>query len=343
MRVGLTYDLRSEYLQEGFSAEDTAEFDRPDTIDAIEDALQSLGYDVDRIGRGKSLVSRLANGDRWDFVFNICEGLHGISREAQVPAMLDLYEIPYTFADPLVMSVCLHKQQTKTLVAAAGVATPRSCVVRQLSDLVGLRLAYPVFAKPLAQGTSKGVSPESHVNSLKELSGICQQLLEKFNEPVLIEEYLPGREFTVGILGTGDKSRVLGTLEIVMRPGADSHVYSYRNKEDCESLVEYRLVRAEQDQQVSAAETLALLAWRSLEARDAGRIDVRCDASGQPQFIEANPLAGLHPTHSDLPMLATALGITYQALIDEIVQSVLTRVKHRICSSDQVTDCVHNA
>ncbi len=325
-KIGLTYDLRSEYLLEGYDDEETAEFDRPDTIDSLETALRELGCDVDRIGRCKSLVSRLAAGDRWDLVFNICEGMHGVSRESQVPALLDLYQIPYTFADPLVMSVCLHKQTTKTLVAAAGVPTPKSRVIQQLSDLDSLSLKFPVFAKPIAQGTSKGVTPESHVESVAELVDICAQLLHKFSEPVLIEEYLPGREFTVGIIGTGNQSRVLGTLEVVMLPGADSEVYSYRNKEECESLVDYRLVRPEHDGQVAEAEELALLAWRTLAARDAGRIDLRCDASGRPQFIEANPLAGLHPSHSDLPMLATALGMSYQELIAQILQSALARV-----------------
>ncbi len=326
MKIGLTYDLRAEYLIEGYSEEATAEFDRPDTITALESALLSLGFEVDRIGRGKSLVRRLAKGDRWDFVFNICEGLSGYSREAQVPAILDLYDIPYTFADPLVMSVCLHKQQTKTLVSAAGIPTPKSFVVQDCDALRAFPLAFPVFAKPLAQGTSKGVTPDSHVDSLDDLRTVCQDLLTKFNEPVLVEEYLPGREFTVGILGTGEHARVLGTLEIVMLPGADSDVYSYRNKEECESLVDYRLVLPAGDPQVAKAEALALRAWQVLEARDAGRIGLRCDSLGEPQFIEANPLAGLHPTHSDLPMLATALGMPYETLIGEIVQSALARV-----------------
>ena len=126
MLVGLTYDLRSEYLREGYSEEETAEFDRSDTIDALESALLALGHEVDRIGRGKSLVGRLAKGDVWDLVFNICEGLHGLSREAQVPAVLDLYEIPYTFGDALVMSVCLHKQQAKTIAATSSPTTPKT-------------------------------------------------------------------------------------------------------------------------------------------------------------------------------------------------------------------------
>ncbi|MGB7344887.1 MAG: D-alanine--D-alanine ligase [Pirellulaceae bacterium] len=326
MKIGLTYDLRSEYLREGYDDEQTAEFDRPDTIEAIESALQTLGHQVDRIGRGKSLVDRLSGGDRWDLVFNICEGMHGVSREAQVPAILELYEIPYTFADPLVMSVCLHKQQTKTIVSAIGVPTPKSLLVRKLDDLNDLVLTFPLFAKPYAQGTSKGVTADSRVETMDELAENCADLLDKYREPVLVEEYLPGREFTVGILGTGSRARVLGTLEIVLLGGADADVYSYRNKEECESLVEYRLVHAEEDEQVAEAESLALRAWRSLEARDAGRIDLRCDAAGKPQFIEANPLAGLHPTHSDLPMLATALGIPYEQLIAEILDSACERV-----------------
>lgn len=326
MKIGLTYDLRSDYLSEGYDDEQTAEFDRPDTIEAIEAALISLGHHVDRIGRGKSLVQRLAGGARWDLVFNICEGLHGVSREAQVPAILELYEIPYTFADPLVMSVCLHKQQTKTIVSAAGVPTPKSLMVHQLDDLRNLSLTFPLFAKPYAQGTSKGVTAHSRVDTIERLFTTCADLLNQYREPVLVEEYLPGREFTVGILGTGSRSRVMGTLEIVMRSGADADVYSYRNKEACESLVEYRLVTRDEDEQVAEAESLALHAWRALDARDAGRIDLRCDATGRPQFIEANPLAGMHPTHSDLPMLATALGVPYQKLIADILESACERV-----------------
>ncbi len=326
MNIGITYDLRSDYLEEGFSEEETAEFDRPDTIDAIESALLQLGHQVDRIGRGKSLIKRLAAGDRWDLVFNICEGMHGISREAQVPAMLDLYQIPYTFADPLVMSVCLQKDLTKTIIRSAEIPTPKSFLVRELLDLANCRLAFPVFAKPLAQGTSKGITQDSKVESIESLAEVCRDLLKSFGEPVLVEEFLPGREFTVGILRTDNDARVLGTLEITMREGADCEIYSYRNKEECESLVDYRLVFPNDDEQVRQAETLALRAWKSLGGRDAGRIDVRCDAAGHPQFIEANPLAGLHPTHSDLPMLAMSLGMSYLELISDIIESAKSRI-----------------
>lgn len=333
MRVGLTYDLRETYLAEGYGEEETAEFDRPDTIDAIAGALEQLGHHVDRVGHARQLVSRLAAGDRWDLVFNICEGLAGAGRESQVPALLDLYRIPYTFADPCVMAVCLHKGFTKAVVRESGVPTPRSAVVAPPRDaelsgptsLDGLRLAYPLFAKPVAEGTGKGVTPLSRVADPQELRATCERLWREFRQPVLIEEYLPGREFTVGLLGTGDEARALGTLEIVLREQAEQGVYSYVNKERCEELVEYRLVRAQDDNEVAEAERIALNAWRTLGCRDGGRIDLRSDAQGRPQFIECNPLAGLHPHHSDLPMLATAVGMDYAELIRQIVDSAVRR------------------
>jgi D-alanine-D-alanine ligase len=156
MKIGLTYDLRDEYLAAGYDEEATAEFDRADTIDSIENAIRSLGHETDRIGHVRQLVTRLAAGDRWDLVFNICEGMHGIAREAQVPALLEAYEIPCTFADPVVMAVCLHKGLTKTLVEKAGLPTARFAVVEQISDVDNVDLPYPLFAKPIAEGTGKG-------------------------------------------------------------------------------------------------------------------------------------------------------------------------------------------
>lgn len=326
MHIGLTYDLRSEYLAAGYGEEETAEFDRADTIDSIEGALRELDHQTDRIGHVRQLVQRLAAGDRWDLVFNICEGLRGPGREAQVPALLDAYEIPYTFADPLVMSVCLQKEMTKMVVRGSGVATPRSLVVQNPADLTGHALQYPLFIKPIAEGTGKGVTSDSKISSLQELTAGCRDLLEKFRQPVLVEEFLPGREFTTGLIGTGCDTQVLGTLEITLLSGAEPGVYSYVNKERCEELVEYRLVRPDNDPEVAAAESLAVRTWQALGCRDAGRIDIRSDAAGQPQFIEANPLAGLHPQHSDLPMIATAVGMPYTELIRRIVDSALRRI-----------------
>ena len=326
MIIGLTYDLRSEYLHMGYSEEETAEFDRDDTIRAIESTLRDLGYETECIGHAKNLVDALAAGKRWDLVFNIAEGLHGIGREAQVPAILDLYRIPYTFSDPLVMSLTLHKGMTKSVLRDAGVPTCDFLVAENLSDIDGIGFAPPYFVKPVAEGTGKGVTPASIVPDRSALPHAVKSLLDLFKQPVLIEAFLPGREFTVGIVGTGKEAEAIGTIEVVLLDKAEKGVYSYVNKENCEELVEYRLVSAEDDRIVREAEEISLDAWCILGCRDAGRIDLRCDAAGHPQFIEVNPLAGIHPEHSDLPIICTKKGIPYRSLIERIIRSASKRI-----------------
>lgn len=156
----------------------------------------------------------------------------------------------------------------------------------------------------------------------------CETLLRAYKQPVLVEQYLSGREFTVGILGTGMNSRVLGTLDILLLEGAEKNVYSYVNKERCEELVEYHLAFPDNDSQVQRAETVALACWRALGCRDGGRVDLRCDADGNPNFLEVNPLAGLHPEHSDLPIICNLLGIPYVKLIEQILSSASSRVRN---------------
>jgi D-alanine-D-alanine ligase len=329
MKIGLTYDLRSEYLALGYSEEETAEFDRPDTVEGIERALQELGYQTERIGHARQLMAALTAGRRWDLVFNICEGLHGAARESQVPAILDVYDIPYTFSDPLVTAICLHKGLTKMVVRAAGVPTPDFAVVEQLSDLEHVHLDFPLFAKPVAEGTGKGIDGTSKITTSSELRAVCERLWDRFHQPVLVERFLPGREFTIGLAGTGREAEVLGTMEVLLKPQAEAEVYSYANKENSEELVTYRPVHPQKDDEVRRAEEIALAAWRALGCRDAGRADIRSAAAGQPQFMEVNPLAGLHPWHSDLPMLCEFQGISYVQLIDRIVRSASQRVVMR--------------
>src|SRR5688572_19033368 len=258
MNIGLTYDLRQEYLAAGFSDDETAEFDRPDTVAHIETALRQLGHTTDRIGHARQLAARLVNGETWDLIFNFAEGLAGVAREAQIPALLDLYGIAYTFSDPLVMALTLHKGLTKTVVRAAGVPTPAFAVVEQPADVKSINLPFPLFAKPVAEGTGKGVSPASKAKDRAALAQVCEELLARYQQPVLVETYLPGREFTVGITGTGVEAQALGTLEIMLLKDAEADAYSYVNKERCEELVEYRLVHADRDEQVRQAERVAL-------------------------------------------------------------------------------------
>jgi D-alanine-D-alanine ligase len=327
MKIGFTYDLRADYLAQGFGEEETAEFDQPGTIDAIAGAIESLGHTVDRIGAARALVQRLAKGDRWDLVFNIAEGLSGFGREAQVPAILDVYGIPYTFAEPLAAAVTLHKSWCKDVVRAAGVPTADAALIESLDDLERVRLPLPLLAKPVAEGTGKGVTPRSVVRANGDLVDVVGALLARYRQPVLLERFLPGREFTVGVLGTGVSARALGTLEIVLKRDAEPDVYSYVNKEECESLVEYRPV-SNADAVVAEAERIAVHAWRVLGCRDGGRVDLRCDESGRPFFLEVNPLAGLHPSHSDLPMIATSVGMPYVELVRAILDSAAARIPH---------------
>jgi D-alanine-D-alanine ligase len=324
MRIGLTFDLRQDYLDLGYGEEETAEFDQVGTIDAIDQTLQELGHETDRIGNIWSLTKRLAAGDRWDLVFNIAEGLRGIGREAQVPALLDAYDIPYTFSDPLVLSLSLHKGMTKRVLRDLGVPTPDFAEVHTLVDVEHINLPYPLFAKPMAEGTGKGVTPTSKIHNLDELRRECGHLLATYNQPVLVETYLPGREFTVGIVGTGDLAQTVGVIEVILKGNAEQHAYSYINKEQCEELVHYVPV---DDDLARWAVDVSLAAWRGLGCRDAGRVDIRVDANGVPNVMELNPLAGIHPEHSDLPIICTFYGISYRRLFEMILQSALKRVR----------------
>ncbi|MBU2499179.1 MAG: D-alanine--D-alanine ligase [Proteobacteria bacterium] len=322
MRIGITYDLQQDYLAKGFSEEAAAEFDRPDTIEAIEGTLQELGYDTDRIGNIQDLTARLAAGDRWDLVFNIAEGIHGFGREAQVPALLDAYGIPYTFSDPLVLSLTLHKGMTKHVIRDLGIPTPDFCVVEEISEVDRVDLPFPLFAKPVGEGTGKGISAASRIANRESLALVCRRLLKTFEQPVLIETFLPGREFTVGITGTGRHATAIGVIEVLLQEDAEPGSYSYTNKKEFEKLVKYSLV---EDLPAEKAKEVALAAWRGLGCRDGGRIDLRADAAGTPHFLEVNPLAGLNPNISDLPILCTLAGMTYRELIAKIMESALAR------------------
>ncbi len=321
MRIGFTYDLRDDYLREGYTAEETAEFDEVETIAAIETALVSLGHTVDRIGGVKNLAARLTGGDRWELVFNYAEGMFGLAREAQVPSLLDAFQIPYTFSDGLVFALTLHKGMTKHVVRSLGIRTPDFAVVSSLSDVAAIRLPYPLFVKPVAGGSSVGVSAASHVTDAASLAATCRALLDRYRQPALVETFLPGREFTVGIAGTGARARVIGVLEVTLTGDAEAHGYSYANKKQVNAR--YQLVS---EGPAAEAADLALQAWNGLGCRDLGRVDCRCDRDGRPHFLEVNPLAGLHPVLGDLVILAKLAGVSYTQLIESIVASACERI-----------------
>jgi D-alanine-D-alanine ligase len=324
VNVGITYDLRDEYLRQGCGEEQTAEFDSLETIQAIESALASLGYQTGRIGHIAGLTTRLAAGERWDLVFNIAEGLNGLGREAQVPALLDAFRIPYTFSDPVTLALALHKGMAKHVVRDMGIPTPDFAVVHDDSGLDGIRLSLPLFVKPVAAGSSMGISPAAKICDPGTLLPACRALWKRFRQPVLVESFLAGREFTVGVVGTGSSARALGAMEILLQPEAEPEVYSYANKRDYETRVRYRLADGEVAER---AMELALRVWKGLGCRDAGRVDLRCGGSGELNFLEVNPLAGLHPEHSDLVILCRLLDIGYRQLIGIVMESAGERLR----------------
>jgi len=322
MRIGLVYDLRDDYRAMGYSDEQTVEFDSIDTINGMAEALIRLGHEVDRIGHGKKLAQRLVLGDRWDLVWSIAEGVKGRCREAQVPGLLELYDQPYAFSDSVTMGVALDKALAKRVVRDSGVATaPFMQIVSGAEDVSGWTY-YPAFVKPLAEGTGKGCELASKVANAAELQNAARALVHRFGQPALVEAYLPGREFTVGIVGNGASARVVGVMEIFLKQEADQGVYSMRNKEESEQLCFYE---AATDDVAKLAATRALAAYKALDCRDACRLDFRCDADGFPVFMEANPIAGLHPTHSDLPILSGLNGISYDQLIGLILEAAMDR------------------
>ena len=319
MKVGLTYDLRSWYLDRGYSMEDTAEFDKQDTVDALDTALRKMGFETEAVGNCFQLIEALTAGKKWDLVFNIAEGLYGDGRESVVPAILDQYRIPYVFSGPVILGVSLNKYLTRLIVAAAGVPVSPGMLITNLSDIKNCNLEYPLFIKPVSEGTGKGITEKNLLNSPSELKEMAGYLLERFNQPALVEEYLPGREFTVGVKGSGEDSVAIGGMEIECR---DNFPYSVEFKENYQQYCKYIPMPKEFSDECSK---VALNVWKAIGGVDAGRVDVKADRNGRMCFMEVNPLAGLHPVHSDLPILSRMAGIDYQTLIEMIVRSSLKR------------------
>lgn len=335
--VGFTYDFKDDYLAQGFSSEDAAEFDSIGTIEAIESALMQSGYLVERIGNIQSLVQKLASHKRWDIVFNICEGVKGIGREAQVPALLEAYGIPYVFSPSEVMITTMDKSLAKRIVASHGIPTANFKVIYAVEDLQDISLPFPLFAKPIAEGTSKGITQKSLIKDSSTLQSTVLGIIKQFKQPALVERYLPGRDLTVGIIGSGKNARALGVMETHYRKGAEAGSQSFYNKEHYENLLDYVLIH---DETAKAAAEIALKSWQALHCLDAGRVDLRCDEHGLPHFIEVNPLAGLNPIRSDLAILTQKAGIPYNQLIHEIMENALTR--HGIVASQPLKSEPHH-
>jgi D-alanine-D-alanine ligase len=342
VRIGLTFNVRraerpsdvsSTYGNLPLPGDDLEEeFDSPETIAAIAAALESLGHEVELLGYGEPLLQRLLAGPRPDLVWNFAEGHGGgRSREARVPAVLEMLDIPYTGSDPLTLAATLDKDCAKRLVASAGVATPRwflydgdaESIARHAADL-----KFPVFVKPAYEGSSKGILNSSILHDVDELQPALEQLREAYCQPVLVEEFIDGDELTVGLVGNGTPD-VLGIMRVIPRAkSAQPFVYSLEVKRNWQQQVRYECPALLEPAETEAVNQAALAAWKALGCRDVARFDFRL-RGGVPYFLETNPLPGLSPTSGDLVLLARQVDISHRDLVARILTATIRRLASR--------------
>jgi len=340
MHVALTFNLREESACADISPDEPpsagqedlyAEWDDIHTIRAVEAAL-SKRHRVSLVEANLDAFEKL-RALKPDLVFNMAEGLLGAGREAQIPAMLDMLDIPYTGSDPVTLGICLDKRRTKEVLSANGIATPKFVTVQSVSELPS-RLRYPLMVKPILEGSSKGVTDKALVQSRKELIPQVRWVTETYRQPALVEEFLPGREFTVALLGNGEDVRVLPIVEIDFStlPEGVNPIYSFEAKwiwdrEENPLEIFHCPARLEPLLQ-KQIETLCLRAYHALGCKDWCRIDVRLDAKGHPQIIELNPLPGILPRpeqNSCFPKAARAAGLSYDELILAVADAAARR------------------
>jgi D-alanine-D-alanine ligase len=328
MRIGLTFDLKEKVLLGHGSPEDALEeYDSPETVNGISSVLESLGHTVIRLGGGSEFLENVQR-NKVDIVFNIAEGLGNYrSREAQVPAVLEMLDIPYVGSDPLCLAVSLDKPLTKKIIKSMGIPTPDWRVIANLHDLHKIdwhEFGFPGFVKPAQEGSSKGVRLNSRVDTSHQAVEMIERLLNDYKQPVMIEEYIGGEEITVGVTGNGP-AEVLGIMRILPRKQTGDFVYSLEVKRDWENLVMYECPAQVSPQVSQKIEEYSLRIFGELGCRDFARVDFKVNRNGVPYFLEINPLAGLNPKSSDLPIMSGLLDIPYKVLIEKIFSAALDR------------------
>lgn len=331
MKIGITYNLKGEISPNAIiNSEHCEEFDTPHTINAICDVFEKNGYESARLGGDIEIVGRIKD-DGVNFVFNIAEGHYGRNRESHIPAILEMLNMPYSGSDPLTLGLALDKIMTKKIALQAGIPTPRYKVAGTLQDVMaaGDRLNYPLIAKPAWEGSSKGIYDSSKVFKRSELEASAERLFNGYpNQPVLIEEYIEGREITVGVIGN-ETPAILGLMEIINKknPGGDIF-YSLETKRNWRELVDYvspPVLGRIFDNHIRYR---ALQAFREFGCRDIARIDFKISEKYNKLFmLEVNPLPGLSPEYADLVIMAKARGISYEKLILSILKHSLSRYK----------------
>ncbi len=326
MRIGLSYDLKTDISNTSITDDALEEYDSPETVEIMAAALEAKGHEVMWLGGGMEFLDNIRR-EKVDIVFNISEGRGNYrSREAQVPSVLEMLDIPYTGSDPQCLAVCLDKPLTKKILAAEGIKTPRWLVVsdKESQSILSLeRFNFPVIIKPAYEGSSKGIRLNSIAHSLHQTVNEIKQLLELYRQPVMVEEFIDGDEVTVGIIGN-KSPEIVGVMRILPRNKTQHFVYSLEVKRDYEALVDYECPTRLKPEIVKNIKDVSLQIFRTLGCRDFARVDFRVKSDGTPYFIETNPLPGLG-TYSDLVIMAIKMGWTHQVLIGAVLDAALKR------------------
>jgi D-alanine-D-alanine ligase len=330
MRVGLTYDLKDSMTPEPAGPEDASEeYDSEATVSLIGRALESGGHTVTRLGGGREFLTAIL-ASRPDIVFNIAEGrgTHR-SREAQVPSVLEMLDIPYSGSDPQCLAITLDKPLTKKLAAAVGVPTPAWRVITNPEEAVSWEgFTFPAILKPAYEGSSKGIRLTSLAQSPAEAAGMAARLMATYGQPVMVEEFMKGDEVTVGIIGNSPP-KIVGIMRVLPHQKEDHFIYSLEVKRDWQRLVDYECPARFEGEVTDRITEASLAAFTTLGCRDFARLDFRVAPSGVPYFIEINPLPGLG-THSDLIIMALKLGWRHEAVINAVLDAAIARYPKRL-------------
>ncbi len=328
LRVGFTYNVKRVKPALDGTRDEEAEYDAPATVQAVREAIAAAGHEVIDLEATADLPS-LIETTRPDLVFNMAEGIKGRNRESQVPALLELLDIPYSGSDPAALNIALDKALAKKIVRQHGILTPNFFTMSTGKERLPKDLRFPLIAKPVAEGSSKGVHATSVVENEAELREAAREMIAKYDQPALVEDYIGGREFTVGMLGER-RPKVLPPMEVVfLDEGETRPVYSFAFKQDWSSKIRYDVPAKLEPAQLKALERAARECFIALGCRDVARVDFRMDEQGKIYFLECNPLPGLTPGWSDLVLISDAAGIQYNALIAEILSGAIRRYKER--------------
>lgn len=319
LRVGFTYNMRRA---DAADTDAEAEFDKPATIQAISEAIESYGHTVVPLEATPDLPRRITAAEP-DVVFNIAEGLRGRGREAQVPALCELLGVPYSGSDATTLSLCLDKGLTKQILRAAGIETAEWQVLTTGREKMKA-FRYPVIVKPNAEGTSKGITSASVVEDEAAARTAARLLIERYHQPALIEEYIAGREFTVGLIGER-RPKVLPPMEVVFVNPVGHPVYGFEEKKDFTERVRFDCPAKLTPSEQRRIEKVARDTFTALDCRDVARVDLRMATDGRVYVIEINPLPGLTPDFSDLCQIAKVAGMDFRTLIGEILAGCIKR------------------